>query len=143
MRRSGAAAKRRSGAGRREATLNLASLIDVTFLLLLFFLVTTVIAKPEDRLSPGLQAQTEESGPAADFQPQIVDVLLVGGAPGYRLGGEVLHDQAGLTRALEGLYRPAGLFVRVAGDVPVGFAAGALQAGRDAGFEQVTYVPVD
>jgi biopolymer transport protein ExbD len=36
-------------------TLNLASMIDLTFLLLIYFMVTTVLARPEDRLSPTLQ----------------------------------------------------------------------------------------
>ena len=118
-------------------------MIDVTFLLLLYFMVTTVLAKPEDRLSPSLQTTRENpAGASADFQPQIVEVLAVGGAPAFRLGTAVIRDKTALTEALAVLHKPSGLFVKVYGDVPVAAAAAALQAARDAGFDQVTYVPV-
>ena len=54
-------------------------MIDVTFLLLLYFMVTTVLAKPEDRLSPTLQTQRDSAvSSASDFQPQIVEVMRIG-----------------------------------------------------------------
>ena len=134
--------QRRQSRRQRTVTLNLASMIDVTFLLLLYFLVTTVLASPEDRLSPSLQTRSEAaSGPTSDFQPQIVDVLLVDGKPSFRLGARVFTDKASLTAALRPLPKTAGLFVHVFDDAPVGAVAAAFQAGRDAGFEQVTYVP--
>ncbi len=125
-------------------TLNLVSMIDVTFLMLIYFMVTTVLAQTEDRLSPSLQTRSEESaGPTSDFQPQIVDVLLVDQTPAYRIGEAVLRDRTALLGALERLYRPAGLFVRVSDGVSVEFVAAAIQSARDAGFEQVTYVPAE
>ena len=134
--------RHRTDRRRQAISLNLASMIDVTFLLLLYFLVTTVLATPEDRLSPSLLTKSDSAvGPSADFQPQVVEVRTIDGQPAYRLGTKVLADRAELTAALQRLHKPAGLFVKVYGDVPVGFAAAALQAGRDAGFEQVTYVP--
>lgn len=126
----------------RSITLNLASMIDVTFLLLMYFMVTMVLAQPEDRLSPSLQTRADSAaGPAADFQPQIVEVLLVDRTPAYRLGTEIFRSKRELLAALHHLHTPAGLFVKVSDGVPVGFAAAAIQAARDAGFEQVTYVP--
>ncbi len=125
-------------------TLNLASMIDVTFLLLLYFLVTTVLARPEDRLSSSLQTRSESAaGPTSDFQPQVVDVLLLDGRPAFRLGVQVLRDKASLTSVLRPLPKSAGLFVHVFDDATVGAVAAALQAGKDAGFEQVTYVPAE
>jgi biopolymer transport protein ExbD len=125
-------------------TLNLASMIDVTFLLLAYFMLTMVITAREDHLSPTLQTQRESaSGEASDFQPQIIEVLVLDGAPAYRLGTRIFRDRAALTAALEGLPRSVGVFVKVYAGVPVGFAVAAIQVGRDAGFEQVTYVPTD
>ena len=124
--------------------LNLASMIDVTFLLLLYFLVTTVLARPEDHLSSSLQTRSESAaGPTSDFQPQVVDVLLLDGRPAFRLGVQVLRDKASLTSVLRPLPKSAGLFVHVFDDATVGAVAAALQAGKDAGFEQVTYVPAE
>ena len=132
---------RKSARRRQTITLNLASMIDVTFLLLLYFLVTTVLARPEDRLNPSLQTRSESAaGPTSDFQPQIVEVLLVEGAPGFRLGTQILRDKASLTAAMEPLPKSTGLFVHVFGDAPIWAVAAAFQAGHDVGFEQVTYV---
>ena len=129
---------------RSTITLNLASMIDVTFLLLLYFLVTTVLARPEDRLSPSLQTKSESSaGPTSDFQPQIVDVLRIDGQPVFRLGNRVFTDKASLAAALKPLPKSAGLFVHVFDDATVGAVAAAFQAGKDVGFEQVTYVPAE
>jgi hypothetical protein len=80
-------------------------------------------------------------GADADFQPQIVEVLMVQGGPAYRLGTEVFRDRQALAAALVPLNKPGGLFVKVFDDVPVSAAATAIQAGRDAGFERLTYVP--
>ncbi|MHC4106563.1 MAG: ExbD/TolR family protein [Planctomycetota bacterium] len=123
-------------------TLNLASMIDVTFLLLIYFMVSTVLARPEDRLSPTLQTEREaiEAG-MSDFQPQIVEVLVVDGAPAYRVGARVLRTRAELVEVLGGLPKTVGVFVKVFDQVSVGFAVVAVQTARDAGFEQVTYVP--
>jgi len=130
---------RRRGSGKPE--LNMASMIDATFLLLAFFLFTTGIQGRESRLSPNLAVRSSAAGAASDLQPQVVEALVVDGTPGYRLGERVARDRVSLVAALEPLDRGQGLFVRVHPGVSVGFAAAALQAGRDAGFAQVTYVP--
>lgn len=125
-------------------TLNLVSMIDVTFLLLIYFIVTTVLARPEDRLSPTLQTERETvDAQMSDFQPQIVEVLIVDGAPAYRVGTRVLRTRTELRVALGGLPKTEGVFIKVFDEVSVGFAVGAVQTARDAGFEQVTYVPAE
>ena len=125
-------------------TLNLTSMIDVTFLLLIYFMVTTILARPEDRLSPTLQTEREtvDAG-MSDFQPQIVEVLAVDGAPAYRVGTRVLRTRAELREVLGGLPKTVGVFIKVFDEVSVGFAVVAVQTARDAGFEQVTYVPAE
>jgi biopolymer transport protein ExbD len=122
-------------------TLNLVSMIDVTFLLLIYFLLTTVFVQPEDRLSPLLQVRREAAAAASDFQPQVIDVIVHEGAPAYRLGSRLIRDRSELAAAIDPLLRAEGLFVQVHENVPVGFAVAAIQIARDAGFEPVTYVP--
>lgn len=126
-----------------EVALNLTSMIDVVFLLLIYFMVTMVIAPTEDELSSTIQTRDPETASASDFQPQIVEVLDVDGRPGFRLGERTFFEQAPLRETLGGLNLEAGVFVHVHGEVPVGAAASAMQAARDAGFERVTYVPVE
>lgn len=124
--------------------LNLASMIDVTFLLLIYFMVAMVLALNEDHLSPTLQTRRDAaSGAASDFQPQVLEVLVLDGAPAYRLGDLVLRDRGALQDALAPLPKSVGVFVQVFDGVSVGFAVAAIQVARDAGFEQVTYVPAD
>ncbi|MHC4909396.1 MAG: ExbD/TolR family protein [Planctomycetota bacterium] len=127
-----------------RVSLNLASMIDVTFLLLMYFMVTTIFVDPEDKLSPTLQAMSEESaGRRSDFQPQIVDVIALDGTPSYRIGDRITSDRAALLDVLVALPKSAGVFIKVHRGVPVGFATTALQVARDAGFDKVTYVPAE
>ncbi len=121
--------------------LQLTSMIDVIFLLLIFFMVTTTLSSPESRLSTGLQTERDESARTADFEPQIVEAKLVDGAPGFVLGQRVFRDRQSLIAVLEELPKEAGVFVRVSGDVRIEWVAAALQACEDAGFERVNYVP--
>jgi biopolymer transport protein ExbD len=123
-------------------TLNLASMIDVTFLMLIYFMVTMVLERQEDHLSPTLQTEHESAaGAASDFEPQQIEVLVLDGAPAYRLGSRVMRLRGDLEDALAPLPKSVGVFVKVSGGVSVDFAVAAIQASRDAGFDQVTYVP--
>ena len=57
---------------RTAPRLQFTSMIDVVFLLLIFFMTTTSLAIPEAQLSSALQVE-RESGRAADLLPQIVE----------------------------------------------------------------------
>jgi len=137
MRFGGRASRRASG----RITLNLASMIDVTFLLLMYFMVTMVVLANEDFLSPTLKTESSSAGEASDFQTQQLDVRVIDGAPAYQLGTRVMRDRAALRERLAQLPKSVGLLVRVSDGVDVQFAVSAIQIARDAGFEQVTYVP--
>ena len=117
------------------------TMIDATFLLLAYFLVTTAMSKPEDRLSPMLQTHSREAGQASDFQPQRLEIGVIDGQPSYQLAARVLRNRQDLHAALEPLPKDAGLFVLVHRGVDVGFAIAAIQTAHDVGFEKVTYVP--
>lgn len=123
-------------------TINLASMIDVSFLLLFYFMVATMLEDRETRLSTGLQTQSPDAaGSVGDFQTQNIEVRLIDSGPAYQVGARICRARAELAAALDPLPKGAGVFVRVHNDVPVGFAVAAIQIAHDAGFEQVTYVP--
>jgi biopolymer transport protein ExbD len=122
-------------------TLNLASMIDVTFLLLIYFMLTTVLVRPEDRLTSAIQTESEGAMAASDLEPQIIDVLMHDGSPVYQYGERLLQDRAALTAAMSQMVISEGIIIRVSDAVPVGFAVAAMQVANDTGFEQVTYVP--
>jgi len=121
--------------------INLASMIDVSFLLLFYFMVATMIDDRETRLSTNLQTQSGGSGSVGDFQTQNIEVRVVDAAPAYVVGGNVCRGREQLMQVLQPLPKAAGAFVKVFDDVNVGFAVAAVQTAHDAGFDQVTYVP--
>ena len=124
--------------------LSMASLIDVVFLLLAFFLITSVVSEPEDSLSPNLQLdQNDTTGAQQDFIPQILEVITVAQGTIYRIGDQDFVERNALIAALRELPKDPGLFVRVHAGPTVADAAFGIQCGRDAGFKEVTYVPVD
>ena len=126
--------------GARLGSLPMTSMIDVVFLLLIFFLVTSSFAPDEGRIDSALQ--TEGSGVAtSDLQPQVVHVERSGAVVMYRVGQRTTTSAQELTSILRQLPREAGVAVRVSGEVPVGAAARAMQAAHDAGFEKRSYVP--
>lgn len=124
-----------------RAAVNLSSMIDVTFLLLIYFIVTTVFTPPEDLLTPALKVEDGSSISQQDLEPQIVQVELIQQNPAYTIGGHVCHNRKALSEVLQNLPTDPGLIIKVGSDVPIGFAVAAIQVARDANFEKVTYVP--
>lgn len=122
--------------------LNLASMIDVVFLLLIFFLFSSIISPSESQLTPNIQTQSANSASrSTDFAPQVVSVEVVDGQPAYLIGSRIITQRGELLALLRDLPHELGVFVKVDDAAPIGFAVGALQCCRDAGFDKVTYVP--
>jgi len=130
---------------RRRATLGalpLTSMIDVVFLLLIFFLVTANFAQKEEKLPSTLQ--TEGGGvQTSELQPQIIEIRMDGGEPVFVMGEVVTRDRQSLESLLGQLPRDPGVAIRSQPDVPIAAVAAALQAARNTGFEKRTYVPGD
>jgi biopolymer transport protein ExbD len=129
--------------GRRlhnEARLNITPMIDIVFLLLIYFITTTTFLDPESHLSPLIRT-SDESARASFLQPQIIRVDRVEGELRYIVGEQRLRNQAELAAVIGALPKEPGIFVEATSRVTVDFAYAAIQAARDAGFEKVTYVP--
>jgi biopolymer transport protein ExbD len=126
----------------RLLTLELTPMIDVIFLLLIYFFLSTTYMPPESELTPALEAERVDGGRGADLQPQIIEVARFAGKPGFAIGERVMFDRDALLAVLEQLPTEGGVFVRGADDVTTSWALAAIQASRDAGFTKVTYVPV-
>jgi biopolymer transport protein ExbD len=131
--------------GRRlhtEARLNITPMIDVVFLLLIFFLATTTILDPEAFLSQLLRTN-DESAAASHLEDQIIRVDRIGGEMLYVVGEQQLRTQAELTAVIRSLPKKPGVYIATTDRVTVEFATAAMQAAEDAGFETVTYVPAE
>ncbi len=129
----------RTDASERTSRLPLIGMIDVFFLLLVYFLTSATITPPEEELAAALSAERTDAS-AANLEPQVV---VVGnrsvGAP-FTVSGVSIATQAELTRLLTGLPKEPGVFVRADDAARVSDVAAALQSCNDAGFERITYV---
>ncbi len=122
--------------------LPLTSMIDVVFLLLIYFLVTSSLIEEERELDSGIKVQ-RATPRAADLAPAIVDVVRGGSGYVYRLGGRDITSAAELKSILTQFENKIdGAFVRVDDGAPFDMAATAIQACKDARFLSVSYVPL-
>ena len=119
----------------------MSSMIDVTFLLLIYFIVTTVFTPPEDQLTPALKVEQGSAVKDNDLEPQIVNVTTRDSQEVYEIGDQAIVDRRQLAIILKRLPNEPGVIVKVDNNVTVGFAIAAVQEARNAGFERVTYVP--
>ncbi len=120
----------------------LTSLIDVVFLLLIFFMVTASFNAAESELDATLEPATAGTAGNTDLQPQVIHVRLdPQGTITYTIGANTFRRAGALAIMLGRLPHESGVFVRADDNVPWRGPAAALQAAQDAGFTKVTYVP--
>lgn len=129
--------QRDSGLGRLPIT----PMIDIVFLLLIYFMVTSTLTPSESDLASALASERQEGGAAADFEPQIVTVDALDGGAVFRIGDRTVTDQRELTVLLQALPKEGGVFIRGLDRAPIWAIAAAKQAAVDAGFTKRTYVP--
>lgn len=124
--------------------LSVTSMIDVVFLLLIFFLVTTSTVPQERMVDPSLKIRNPAStAPITRLDPLSIDVIIVDGRGRYRAGATVSPDLDGI-RPLIDEYpdKSSGALIRLADDAPFGMAAVAVNACREAGFVSISLVPL-
>ncbi len=120
------------------------SMIDVVFLLLIFFMVTTSFRKTERELDPAVKSQQQSNAAQSDFEPVIVEVTKEGGRTFFRLGTATYTTDAQLIALLKQFdQKQDGAYVKVSDAAEFGFAARAMQACKTAGFSAVSYIPWD
>ncbi len=118
--------------------LPMTSMIDVVFLLLIFFMVTASFSADEDELSSALGA--EGAGAPTTLQPQIVRVRDLEGRTIFEIGSHRLQSTASLANILRALPKDQGVVFRVSDAVPIADVAAAMQAAYDAGYTKRSYV---
>ncbi len=135
----------RGGRRREEPEINLTPLIDVVFLLLIFFMVTTTFVR-----DAGLEITLPEA--EADPVPDETGTLelAVDSAGEYYLGGTALinRERATLIQALEEALAAgevAGLVIRADAGTPHGAVVRAMDAAGQVGIERIAIaaLPVD
>lgn len=121
--------------------LQITPMIDVVFLLLIFFMVNLRVVQAERELDPAIKPKQSGGSSQLDFEPVIVEI--VEGASGqyiYRLGASD-YVAAELKTKLVNFPDKSNAFVKVSDGAPFGMAATAIQHCKSANFQSVSYVP--
>ncbi len=122
--------------------LQMTSMIDCVFLLLIFFMVTSNFNRTERELDTGLATETRTVKAAGDLAPIIVEVIRGDGGFVFKVGGRQIASREELTVVLRKIENKLdGAFVRATDEAPFLLASGAIQACKDAGFLKTTYAP--
>lgn len=124
--------------------LSMTSMIDVVFLLLIFFMITSSFVHTERDLDPAIRVERASATRAtSDLQPAIVEIARSESGFVYRLGAREFRSAEDLTEVLRRFdNREDGAFVRVPDEAPFGMAAAAIQACKAARFVPVSYLPI-
>ena len=84
-----------------EEVLNLAPMIDIVFLLLIFFMVATTFIEKEKELA--IELPSAEAGEQPQNKDELIINLMRDGT--IKMNGQVLDPEEGLQRALERIAR--------------------------------------
>ena len=124
--------------------LSATSMIDVVFLLLIFFIVTSTFVKPEKEYRPTIQVNDKSAASkSSDLEKAIVDIVMEGDEYVFQVGGVKTADDDKLVEILRGFGdKTQGAFVRAPDGAKFNLPARAHAACRKAGFPAVTYVPM-
>ncbi|MCA9176406.1 MAG: biopolymer transporter ExbD [Planctomycetales bacterium] len=129
---------------RNRFELSMTSMIDVVFLLLIFFMTTSNFVLTERNLDSTIKVDRGSSNAPSELEPVIIEVVRVDDEDVFRLGGRTLKTADELTQVLSSMPpTDDGAFVRVADDAPFGMAAAAIQACRAARILMVSYIPME
>jgi biopolymer transport protein ExbD len=130
----------------RAAPLDLpmTSMIDVVFLLLIFFMTTSAFIETERNLDSAIEVRNRSASESQSNQePAIVEIVESGGRHVFKVGAREMTSEAELQELLAQFPdKLQGAFVRVSDTAPFHMAAAAIQAAKSAGFTIVTYVPL-
>ena len=125
--------------------LQMTSMIDVVFLLLIFFITTSSFVKTELQLSSAIKVDKNSRAQPTDFEPAVIQIVAGGGGFVYRIGDRDIQSVEELTRVM-GQFplrtKTEGAYVRVSDDAPFDMAAKAIDACKKARFIAVSYVPL-
>lgn len=121
------------------------SMIDVVFLLLIFFLVTTTFIKPERQLNSNIKVERTDAGlQQSNLEPAVLDLFTVADQVVYQLGARQTTKLIELKQALNDFEnKEDGAFVRVSPDVAFDHVAQAIGMFKSTGYSNVSYLPAN
>jgi len=115
---------------RTRAVVRIAGLVDLVFLLLAFFLVTTALLDPESSIAASLGAGVSSTVVVPPAQIEV-------GAGRWTLGSQTVQTSRELQELLEALPRGPGVVVQASPGARASDLVQAIQAARSAGMTAV------
>lgn len=115
---------------RTRAVVRIAGLVDLVFLLLAFFLVTTALLDPESSVGAALGAGVSRT---VVIPPAQIEV----GSGRWTLGAHTVQSAEELQQLLEALPRGPGVVVQASPEARAGDLVQAIRAARAAGMTAV------
>ena len=136
---------RRFTGGENKIELSMTAMIDVVFLLLIFFLVTTTFVQPERHMAAGFHPGASSGiQPPSDLQPAVIEIIVSGNQTLFQLGAIRTENLMELKVPLEQFQNKSeGAFVKVAAGVPFERVAQTIGLCKSVGFNSVAYIPGD
>ena len=128
----------------KRLTLQMTSMIDVVFLLLIFFIVSAAFIETERELNSAIQL--DKSGAPSNLEKVVIEIVDAGGGYVYRLGSEDYTSGDELyakLRQFPARSRAEGAFIRVADGAPFDMPATAISLCHKARFISVSYIPAE
>ncbi|MFT5525393.1 MAG: biopolymer transport protein ExbD [Pirellulaceae bacterium] len=125
--------------------LELTGMIDVVFLLLVFFIATASFIRTEREMPSSIRFQTTGSADVnQDLERAVVYVSQNGDQVTYRVGRRQFSSPDSLEEFLQANFRdaPEGAFIYVRDGVAFRWVAAAMHACRQAGLQGISYVPL-
>ena len=122
--------------------LSTTGMIDIVFLLLVFFLVTSSFIPPEKEIRPAILTEKKsDSRSTSDLERAIIEIVPEGSLHLYKLGSTKTRDIQELMDSLDSFPNKLdGAFVRADDDAPFDMTAQAISAAKKSGFVVVTLI---
>lgn len=123
--------------------LSTTGMIDIVFLLLVFFLVTASFVPPEKELRPAIRTEEKtQSKSTSNDEKAIIRIIPEGGNFLYKLGKTKTNDVDQLIESLKQNFpnKLDGAFVFADDDAPFDMTAQAISAAKKSGFVIVTFI---
>ncbi|MEZ6093673.1 MAG: biopolymer transporter ExbD [Pirellulaceae bacterium] len=123
--------------------LPMSSMIDVVFLLLIFFLTTTTFVRSEKEITSAIQYDSQsEKAVTSELEPAVIQINGTSEGIEYRFGSVVTSSIDPVQTFLKDFqHKSEGVFLRIGDGVPFETTAQMISYAKRVGFQQVTYVP--
>ncbi len=125
--------------------LSMTAMIDVVFLLLIFFLVTSTFVQPEQQVAADIQTERTAGNQAStDWQPALIEIIGSGEQTIFQLGAIRTNRLTDLKVPLQQFpNKSEGAMVQVGNGASFEQVAQVIGMCKSAGFVSVAYLPGD